>query len=263
MINQTAVIMGAFRYEFMMQIRRRSLWITFLLMICLLILFATRIPSLPQYVGDALVHNSLTYNVAYWTFTVNRLLPLGVGCLLADRLVRDYRTKLDELFVTTPGMLGSRLLGKYTGTLLATLIPFFLGDLLGVGYIIARTGNLLALPIALETFAVLTLPGMLFVAAFALACPLLMWVPLFQFCFIGYWFWGNELGTRNGIPTLSGTILTPIGSYMAQGFYGIEDGMSFSATSLQAVESILLLIGIAALVMMTLWWFLKYRQARQ
>lgn len=263
MINQTAVMMGAFRYEFMMQIRRRSLWITFLLMTCLLVLLVTRTPQAFQYITTFLAHKSLTYEVAYWTYTINRLLPIGVGCLLADRLARDFRTKSDELFLTTPGTLASRLLGKYIGTLSATLIPFLLGDLVGIIYIVVRTGNLLAIPIGLETFTVITLSGMLFIAAFALACPVFLWVPLFQFAFIGYWFWGNELGPRPGIPTLSQTILTPIGANMAVGFYGIGDFTAFHATALQGVESILVLVGIAILVMITLWWYLKYRQVRQ
>src|SRR5215472_8246261 len=262
MINQTAVMMGAFRYEFMMQIRRRSLWITFFLIACLLIILTTRVAN-PR-AGDTftkfLAQLSLTYNVAYWIYTFNRLFPLGVGCLLADRLVRDFRTKSDELFMTTPGTVSSRLLGKYVGTLLATLIPLFIAD---ITYPILTTGNLLAIPIALEVFATMVLPGMLFITAFALACPVFLWVPLFQFCFIGYWFWGNELSTRNGIPTLSNTVLTPIGSYMAAGFYGIGEFTNVSATPMQGVESILVLVGIAVLVMIALWWFLKYRQARQ
>jgi hypothetical protein len=262
MIKQAAVMMGAFRYEFLMQVRRRSLWITFLLMTCLLVLLTTRNPMIYQAINTSLAQNSLTYNIASWTYTINRLLPLGVGCLLADRLVRDFRTKSDELFVTTSGALSSRLLGKYVGTLSATLLPFLLGDFVGIGYIVARTGNLLAIPVALETFAAIVLPGMVFIAAFALVCPTFLWVPLFQFCFIGYWFWGNELGTTSGIPTISNTMLTPIGKYMAVGFYGIADYKDVAATPLQGVESTLLLVSIAILVMITLWWFLKYRQAR-
>src|SRR5215472_13709604 len=157
MINQTAVMMGAFRYEFMMQIRRRSLWITFFLIACLLIILTTRVAN-PR-AGDTftkfLAQLSLTYNVAYWIYTFNRLFPLGVGCLLADRLVRDFRTKSDELFVTTPSALSSRLLGKYIGTLLATLVPFLIVD---IGYTVVITGNILTIPIALETFAVMVLP---------------------------------------------------------------------------------------------------------
>jgi len=262
MINQTTVMMGAFRYEFLMQIRRRSLWITFFLMTCLLLILATRLSHNKSSDSLALflAQHSLTYNIAYWIYTFNRLFPLGVGCLLADRLVRDFRTKSDELFVTTPGALSSRLLGKYIGTLLATLVPFFIVD---IGYTVVITGNILTIPLALETFAVMVLPGMLFIAAFALACPVFLWVPLFQFCFIGYWFWGNELSIRNGVPTLSNTILTPIGSYMAAGFYDLGYFSNVSATPMQGLESILALVGIAILVMISLWWFLKYRQTRQ
>ena len=35
------------------------------------------------------------------------------------------------------------------------------------------------------------LPGLLFVAAFSVSCPVILWVPLYQFLFVGYWFWGR------------------------------------------------------------------------
>lgn len=259
-MKQLSVLLGVFRYEFRMQIRRPAVWIVMILLECLLVALFGR--ASVTYIPTLLAQNSPLYVLAFWTFTLNRLLPVGVGVLQADRLPRDRRTKVDELFTSMPGSLSARLVGKYLGSLLATFIPMFAFYALGVGYIVYRTGNLMAIPLGLETFAVITLPGVLFISAFSLACPAVLWVPLYQFCFVGYWFWGNELNPAFGIPTLSGTILTPIGGFMARGIYGYNE-MFFNATPLQGVESILVLIGGAIFMLFVLWTFLRWQQARQ
>jgi hypothetical protein len=134
---------------------------------------------------------------------------------------------------------------------------------IGVGIVLYQTHNLLAIPLALETFTAIVLPGILFISAFSIACPAILWVPLYQFLFVGYWFWGNLLPPSFGIPTLSATILTPIGGYMTAGFFGGDGFPVAHATALQGVESTVLLLGIASLVMLTLWGYLKWDQARQ
>ncbi|HZO75696.1 MAG TPA: hypothetical protein VFB60_26050 [Ktedonobacteraceae bacterium] len=262
MMNQYAVFYGAVRYEFLMQIRRRSVWITFLFLAAFVVTIFLRRPDVTGLKAIILGSHPLAYGLAYWSRTIDSFLPLGFGCLLADRLVRDRRTKVDELFTTLPSGLSARLLGKYAGSTLATLVPFFVFYLMGVGVIIFFTHNLLVLPVALLTFVTICLPGLLFVSAFSLACPLIMWVPLYQFCFIGYWFWGNDLGVRNGIPTLSSTILTPDGKFIASGFYGWEQEF-FPATAMTASASMLLLLGIAALVLFVLYYVIRWQQARQ
>lgn len=180
--------------------------------------------------------------------------------LLADRLHRDRRTRVDELFYSMPGALSARLAGKYFGSLFATLVPVLLFYGIGVGVITWQTHTLLALPLALATFAGIMLPGFLFVTAFSLACTAVLWVPLYQFLFICYWFWGNELGTHSGIPTISETILTPDGKYAVHGFFGVDSFIN--ATSVQATESTLLLIGLAAFAMFALWSYLKWEYSR-
>ncbi len=259
-LKQVSVFSGVFYYEFRMQLRRRALWLTILLLGLLVVLLFGRNAG-ASYVLSNLGRFPILTLVAWWTAILNYLFPLGVGCLLADRLVRDYRTKAAEIFTTMPAALSARLIGKYLGTLLATLMPILLFYAIGVGYIVYQTHNWLAIPLAVETFAAISLPGLLFIAAFSLACPLFMWVPLYQFCFIGYWFWGNFLSPHTGIPTLSDTILTPAGGYMAKGFYSV-DLHGFPATPLQGAESIVALVGIALLVLIVLWRALKWQQAR-
>jgi len=50
---------------------------------------------------------------------------------------------------------------------------------------------------------------------------------------------------------------------MAVGFYGIQDKIVTHATALQGIESILLLLSLAAFVVFALWAYLKWQQARQ
>ncbi|HLJ36004.1 MAG TPA: hypothetical protein VKU38_20260 [Ktedonobacteraceae bacterium] len=260
-MNSLSIFFGVTNYEFRMQIRRRAMWIIFF---CLALL--SSILGGPGSAYRQLIDNPFNLTplqvVAYWTSTVNTFIPIILGIMLADRLARDKRTKVDELFMTTPGALGWRIAGKYVGSLLATIIPVLLFYSIGIGVILFHTQNPIILLYALETFAAIALPGLLFVAAFSIACPAIMWVPLYQFLFVGYWFWGNLLSPAQGIPTLSATILTPVGSYMDAGFFSDPIGRRH-ATALQGVESIVLLLAITILVMFVLWTLLKWQQARQ
>lgn len=264
-MNQLLVFFGVTKYEFRMQIRRRAMWITFF---CLALLGSILGGPVATYrhLIDNPFHLTLLQLVAFWTSQVNSFMPIIFGIMLADRLARDRRTKVDELFITTPAALNIRLAGKYVGCVLATIIPVILFYSIGIGFILYQTQNPIILLYALETFAVIALPGLLFVAAFSIACPAIMWVPLYQFLFVGYWFWGNLLGPAQGIPTLSATILTPVGTYMDAGIFGDPLGrnsLSISPTYLQGVESIVLLLAITILVMFVLWSMLKWQQARQ
>ena len=266
-MNQLSVFIGVSRYEFRMQIRRPALWITMLLFTLLIV----GIGGVGSGVGGGFLRGELVRRsvaepllpiLVQWAYRINTFFPIAIGVLLADRLPRDRRTKTEELFATAPGALSARLLGKYCGSLLATLIPVLIVYAAGVGLIAYAAQNALAFPMSLAPFAVIDLPGILFVSAFSIACTSILWTPLFQFLFVGYWFWGNLLQTRFGIPTLSRTILTPIGGYMASGIFG-EPFIQPGATAIQGVESIALLLAIAALVMSTLWGLLKWQQARQ
>src|SRR5712692_6030137 len=256
-----SVFLGALRYEFRMQIRRPALWITLILIACFEIGLYSRLPG----ISDILTHLSnypLLTVVVSWTHYVNMLLPEGIGVMLADRFVRDRRTQVDELFTALPGALSARLTGKFLGSTLATLVPVLTFYTVGVIYIVYQTHELLAVPLALETFAVIVLPGIVFVSGFSLACPAVLWVPLYQFLFIGYWMWGTVLSPYNAarIPTLNGTLISPTGDYMSLGFFGVDFHQLAGATSMQAVESVLVLVGLGVLMMVVLWGYVRWRE---
>src|SRR5262249_10199761 len=107
-----------------------------------------------------------------------------------------------------------------------------------------------------------------FVGAFSIALPAFIQGPLYQFLFVGYWFWGNLL-PGIGIPSLSETILTPIGGYICSGFFnccnreGVCDPRIQGATATQGIESIVLLLVLAILVLLMLTALLKWQQSQR
>ncbi|GHO86278.1 hypothetical protein [Dictyobacter formicarum] len=263
MSNGMTACGGAFRYEFLMQVRRRSLWISLLLVELLQFLIYVRLPHLYDFL-HIYFQMPINQTMAQLALMVNTLLPAAFGCLIADRLPRDRRTRVEELFMATLQPSGSRLIGKYFGSVCATLIPIILFLLLGTGFVLYRTGDIACIPLALTAFVIIILPGILFISAFSLACPTIMWVPLYQFCFVGYWFWGNFLGPAHGIPTLTDTILTPSGKFMATGIFGLDSKHTgIVASPTQGWESLSLLVGLAVLVLCVLWLVQRWQQARQ
>jgi len=146
-MKNLSVMRGALRHEFGMQIRRRAVWvvIVFLGGFVALIWYGNASDYLTGFYTNAhgagphvWVSPSTTTAVLYWAMLAARFLPLGVGLLLADRLVRDRQTRVDELLQTTPGGLGARLTGKYLGTTLATLVPVLVLYTAVVGYMFSQ-----------------------------------------------------------------------------------------------------------------------------
>jgi hypothetical protein len=259
-MNQRASFLGAFKYEFRMQLYRRVVWISFIA----LGLFFTQFHQ-PWFRP---ITTPASASITYWTGIVQSFLAVAAGLLLADRLPRDRRMKVDELLHTLPCTISSRIFGKYLGSTIATLVPMLTIYSIGIAYILVRWHSLQEIPLALASFAAIVLPGVMFIGAFSIACTAILWVPLYQILFVGYWFWGNLL-PNVGIPSLSTTILTPAGSYMCSGFFnphgqeGVCSPGIQGATALLGFESILLLLGTAALVVVVLTGYLKWQQARQ
>lgn len=264
MSNQLSAFLGVFRYEFLMQVRRRALWITFTVVFLLFSLFFVASDILKD-VPAFLAQTSLVTVIVFWTLYINTYLPICVGVLLADRLPRDHRIKVDELLTTTSVGLNVRLLGKYLGAMTATLMPMVLFYIIGAVYITVLSQNIMTIPIAVVTFLAIVIPGMLFISAFSIACPAVIKVPIYQFLFIGYWLWGNIFWFRPEIPTLGRTIIAPIGIFMAFGLFGHAgfDTRGLHITPALGLASIAVLVGTALLVMLALTRYLQWQQARQ
>ena len=250
---------GATRYEFGMQIRRKALWVVFATFALPTVFGAAWTPYTGVPEGF-----SVTYVVISWSLVVQFLLPIAFGCLLADRLPRDRDTRMEELLGTLPAPVGIRLLGKYLGATLATLVPVVLIWAPGVACVAVESGDPWVLALGVLAFATVNLPGLLFVGAFSVACPVVLWVPLYQLLYVGYWFWGNLIPTSptggNLIPSLSHTILTPFGEYMASGFFGTGQ-TTVRATASEGMASMGLLLGLGALALLCAYALLRRKEA--
>jgi len=261
MMRPLTAFRGTFIYELLMQIRRPSLWIAFLLVGVFVfrafggLYLSGQIPTGAMALGN-------------WSNFLALFYPLACGLLLADRFPRDQKYHVTEILATTPSGLGARLWGKYAGATVATLIPVFALYLGGALVIMQYHHDFAALPLALALFVANMGTAVLFVAAFSIACTTVMWPVLYQFLFVGYWFWGNFLNPRLGIPTFNGTLLTPSGHYIVAGLFpstalarsGFHEA---TASAAQGVTSLVLLLGCAALAQLAAWGWLRWRQQRQ
>lgn len=262
-MNSLKMTWGGLRYEFLMQIRRPALWLTFLGFAFLVGRSILSELDNPRFLA---MPTSALQLAAALALLTNWLAPLGVGIFLADRLPRDRRTRVEELLNTLPSTLKSRVLSKYLGATLATLVPALLLYMLVLVLSAWRTGNWTLLPLGLFCYAVVVLPGMFFVASFSVACPVVIWTPLYQFLFFGYWFWGNLFSPHSGLPTLNGTILTPMGSVIDASFFGARAFGSVGPGPIPVLEgfaSLAALLGLAVLVLIALYQFMRWEQVWQ
>jgi len=124
-----------------------------------------------------------------------------------------------ELQDSTPLRPAVYVLAKYTGTLVACLIPL-MAWALAIAVVMTAIGHvtpaiLYAVPVA---FLAITVPAFAFVAAFSIVCPLFLPIPVYQVLFTGYWFWANFI-PPGLFPTLNGTPFTPSGIIALQAFF--------------------------------------------
>jgi hypothetical protein len=213
---------ASLRYEFGMQFRKRSVWIVPALTVVLFLLIGG---SLLRDLFDP-AERSAEARVAVvgLAVQVHGLLSIGFGCLLADRLIRDDRLRVTPILDATPARPGARLIGKYLGAGAATAVPIVVVYFGFVAAYAIHTGAPHAFGWALAACAVVIVPGLLFVAAFALTVPLIMPAPLFRVIFVGYWLWGNVV-PPDAMPTLANTLVHPLGGYPLDallGFHGID-----------------------------------------
>ncbi|MEV6303255.1 hypothetical protein AB0M02_27850 [Actinoplanes sp. NPDC051861] len=213
---------ASFRYEFRMQVRKRSVWIVPALSLVLFVLIGGSLlrdlfdpASRPPEARDAVVGLALQ---------IHALLTIGFGCLLADRLIRDDRLRVAPILDATPARPGARLAGKYLGATAATALPIVVAYFGFAGAYAVHTSAPEAFGWALAALGVVIVPGLLFVAAFALTVPLVVPAPLFRVLFVGYWLWGNAVAP-DVMPTFSRTVIHPLGGYpldVLLDFHGID-----------------------------------------
>jgi hypothetical protein len=145
------------------------------------------------------------------------------------------------------GSLGARLVGKFFGSVLATLVPVAIFYFVAIFYIVTQAPGLEVIPLAAAAFAAIITLAVVFVAGFSIAIPVVVKVPLYQFLFIGYWFAANLMSPRLGLPSLTFTWLNATGAWAQEGLFNFHWLLPFPhATAAGAYASITLLVGLGA-----------------
>lgn len=243
-------LIGVFRCEYGMSIRRVSLWVAFAI---LMVPHLTSLLLPPDIAGQIPVEAEAYRYAATNAFMLNLFMPVVGGILIADRLVRDQKTGMEELLASTPMERRTYVIGKYLGALFSIATPVLLTSLLSGVIGVASGGPLSMIPASLVAFLGINFPAYVFISAFSLGVPLVLPVRVYQVLFTGYWFWGNYL-SPSVMPTLNGTHLTANGEFVLLGFFDHFFGMggpvlAFKPSPVDAVINLALLSGLAALAL--------------
>jgi hypothetical protein len=253
MRRRGAVLFGATRHELTMQVRRPAVWVVMGLVVGLP--YVAIEPSHPLKMLPILSSRSL---MGYWAMEFNLLSPIAFALLLAGRVPRDRHLHTGELLDATPTSLTTRLWAMYLGGVLATALPIAAGMVAATTYEAVARRDLMVVPDGVLALMAVNLPGLLLIGAFSIIGSGLVWTPLYWILFIGYWIWGNLLNPTLA-PTLSGTLLTPIGNNAASGIFGTDDHFFTGSidqppflypTLGDAVVSIVLLVTAALVTML-------------
>ncbi|MBN1486409.1 MAG: hypothetical protein JW981_02130 [Anaerolineae bacterium] len=242
---------GVMRYEYRMSVRRWGFWLA-----CVFSLALGADSMAPYDLSDIEI---LQY-AGMMAFSLNMLLPVVGGIAMADRLVRDEHLGVEELLHST--LLSRRvyILGKYFGVLFSVLTPVFMCTVLLCALSLVQGMPVSLVPNVLLAFVAIIVPAYAFIAAFSLACPLVMPVRVYQILFTGYWFWGNFLNPER-FPTLNGTLLTPVGVFALEGWFETPFGKGdVLHTATDAALNIAVLLGCVVIVLVALERFLAWRE---
>ncbi len=205
------------RYEFFMAIRRWGVWLAFA---------AAGMAVALTWDGTPVDMPGVTPQ--QWSVLIaligNTLVPVVVGIVTADRLVRDRKSGVRELLFSTALSRRVYVTAKYVGVMLAAVLPALLA-VLATGVVFVADGLPVGvLPRTLLPFLAINLPAYLFVGAFSLAGPEVLPLRVYQILFTGYWFWGNFV-SQELMPTLNGTLLTVKGDFVASGLFRLGEPM--------------------------------------
>jgi ABC-2 type transport system permease protein len=213
-----AALLAATRYEFLMQVTRRALWLV-VLAASALIAFRFRIsPGQLELGTDPLtVAASISSVFAFF-------LPLAFGILMSDRVPRERRLQTLDLLASYPAGPGVRIWGKFLGAGLATALPLLAGYVgIAAFWVVLFHGSWSVVAAEGLVFLGVALPGLLFVGGWALLSTEFLPAPVFSVLFVGYWFWGNFMPPSK-MPTLSCTPFNSAGDYAAKGLFGRPGG---------------------------------------
>ena len=237
---------GILAYEYRMSIQRKAVLIVtgiFILAFVLILLS-----------GNVDINDTdlnLWEDAGSIVFGINIFFPVVAGIIASDRAVRDNKLGVRELLRVTNLKNPAYVWGKYLGVVLSlATLQFSIVMMYGLTAVLIYHFTPMYLLYLLAASSLINLPGLFFITAFSLACPLIMPVRVYQILFTGYWYWGNFLNPEF-IPTIADTLLNAAGKYAASAYFGFYFGAAQTASSTALANiGVLLLCATAALVVM-------------
>ncbi len=256
-----SAFLGIVRYEYVMAIRRWGVWIAFVIAAAFSLSSAGG-AEVSKVIAEHTAGGMTLALAGMIALMMNTLTPMVGGIAMADRLSRDYRLGVAELMRSAPVTRRCYIVGKYVGVVLSVLTPALLVSIATSLVMLVLGAPTSILWDGLKAFVGINVPAYLFVAAFAIACPAVLPVRVFQVLFIGYWVWGNFV-SPSVMPTLAGTLLTPSGRYVRSAFFG-TDGMWMgeASTPTEAVLNLVVLAACAAAALIVLDRYLAWQERR-
>ena len=182
---------------------------------------------------------------------LNIFFPVVAGIIASDRAVRDNKLNVRELLRVTKLKNATYIAGKYLGVVLSLVtMQFSIVLIYGLTTVIFYGFSPMYLLYLLAASSLINIPGLFFITAFSLACPLIMPVRVYQILFTGYWYWGNFLNPEF-IPTIANTLLHAAGKFAASAYFNFNFGSgTVPISKANANIAIMFLCAAAALVVM-------------
>ena len=254
--------LGVLRYEYHMAIQRKGLLVIALLFTAFYIYLWIDVGVELELTENI---NQLLFSEAGQTvFFLNLFFPVIAGISAADRAIRDYDLGVREILRSTGIHNITHVLGKYFGVVLSLLSTEVLIVLLvSMFLVITFQWPILFIVYNLLAVLILSAPGLFFVTAFSLACPLIMPVRVYQILFTGYWFWGNYLSPQVMF-TISDTLLNASGKFSLMAFFGVQISVdSPQILPMTAVSNILVLLVCAGLALALMTSYIDYSERKR
>lgn len=252
-------VSGLVRFEAAMLLRRKSSFVVVGLIALTVLMMGLR------------VGGTGAGGMGQWAMVLMYFVPIGVGVLLSDRLVRDRQEGLADLLASTPVSAWRRGLAVAFGSFIG---PYALvaGTLVVIGLVrSAFEGAVTPLLGSLVMAVGVILPGLLLVASLAWLLALLLPLAVARVLIVGFWFWACMLNPSVvPVPSPTGTVLSPLGEYVAiaAGADAAYLGLGLAALSPEvttgtAVFSALALLAIAGVLLAVALTLTNRRPARR
>ena len=245
----SSVTAGVIRYEAVMALRRRVLWLCLGPLTVLAAMVALSSPVV-------LSQDDPVAQVGQVTLVVNLFYTVGIGITLTDRLAQQYRVGLADLLDSTPSGPTTCMIGAVLGPLGITLVPVtvlmvLVGVVLSIGH-----GSPAALGAALIGLGAVVVPAALVITALATLLGVIVAQSIARALVVVLWFWSTIFSPAlfPGVPTPTDTVLSPLGGYLVAATLHVDQvwanqGQSGPlrpiASGAAATANVALLLGLA------------------